>query len=240
MWEANAQLRGILGDGPRDEELAGLLKTTRNDVQKAINVFYERLQPPPAPPAASIFAAHKQATLGAFVQPASSRKRAHTDVAPTPPAALASAAATKRPHGEEEPQGKQPASAPLGRRLGMADAQHKPLAERMRPRELGDLVGQEGALNELVLKAIELDKVPSLLLWGPPGCGTPAAPAVFAPLPPSRHPAIPPHTSTSHRARPHACARARQDELCARALAPHQISLPLDLRRQGQRGGGAR
>jgi putative ATPase len=48
-----------------------------------------------------------------------------------------------------------------------------PLAARMRPRSIEeflgqlDLVGEEGALREL----IERDRVPSLILWGPPGCG---------------------------------------------------------------------
>jgi putative ATPase len=48
-----------------------------------------------------------------------------------------------------------------------------PLAARMRPRSIEeflgqlDLVGEGGALREL----IERDRVPSLILWGPPGCG---------------------------------------------------------------------
>ena len=48
-----------------------------------------------------------------------------------------------------------------------------PLAERMRPRTLAELVGQEHlvAEGELLHRAIELDKPLSLILWGPPGCG---------------------------------------------------------------------
>jgi putative ATPase len=48
-----------------------------------------------------------------------------------------------------------------------------PLAARMRPRSLDELngqshlVGDDGPLREL----IERDRVPSLILWGPPGCG---------------------------------------------------------------------
>ncbi|MFN7971188.1 MAG: replication-associated recombination protein A [Acidobacteriota bacterium] len=48
-----------------------------------------------------------------------------------------------------------------------------PLAERMRPRSLEELegpaevVGAEGFLR----KALAQDRVPSLILWGPPGCG---------------------------------------------------------------------
>src|SRR5688572_9445379 len=45
-----------------------------------------------------------------------------------------------------------------------------PLAERMRPRVLAEVVGQEDAvdvLRELTQRA----RLPSIILWGPPGCG---------------------------------------------------------------------
>jgi putative ATPase len=48
-----------------------------------------------------------------------------------------------------------------------------PLATRMRPRSLDEFVGQAplvgpgGTLSELIRR----DRVPSLILWGPPGCG---------------------------------------------------------------------
>jgi putative ATPase len=48
-----------------------------------------------------------------------------------------------------------------------------PLAERMRPRELKDFVGQDHLLGEgaPLRKMIESDQVPSMILWGPPGSG---------------------------------------------------------------------
>ena len=48
-----------------------------------------------------------------------------------------------------------------------------PLAERMRPRALSDLAGQEHLLGEgkLLARAIAADRVPSMILWGPPGSG---------------------------------------------------------------------
>jgi len=48
-----------------------------------------------------------------------------------------------------------------------------PLADRMRPASLGELVGQEviTAQGSLLHKAIENDRVFSMILWGPPGCG---------------------------------------------------------------------
>src|SRR5688500_14099998 len=48
-----------------------------------------------------------------------------------------------------------------------------PLAARMRPQHLKDVVGQDHVLGEgkTLRKAIEADRVPSLILWGPPGSG---------------------------------------------------------------------
>jgi putative ATPase len=48
-----------------------------------------------------------------------------------------------------------------------------PLAERMRPEKLEDIVGQEQLIGEgkLLRRAITADRVPSMILWGPPGAG---------------------------------------------------------------------
>src|SRR5215203_6838967 len=48
-----------------------------------------------------------------------------------------------------------------------------PLAERMRPQILEDLVGQEHLTGKgsILRTAIELGKLPSMILWGPPGTG---------------------------------------------------------------------
>jgi putative ATPase len=48
-----------------------------------------------------------------------------------------------------------------------------PLAERMRPRQLDDLVGQEHLTGQgsILRTAIEHGKIPSMILWGPPGTG---------------------------------------------------------------------
>ncbi|HNR92733.1 MAG TPA: replication-associated recombination protein A [Dokdonella sp.] len=49
----------------------------------------------------------------------------------------------------------------------------KPLAERMRPRTLDEIVGQSRLVGEgrSLRRAIEAGKVHSMVLWGPPGCG---------------------------------------------------------------------
>ena len=48
-----------------------------------------------------------------------------------------------------------------------------PLAERMRPAVLADFIGQEHLVgkNRLLRELIDQGKIPSLLLWGPPGSG---------------------------------------------------------------------
>lgn len=52
-------------------------------------------------------------------------------------------------------------------------ARQAPLAVRMRPRDLDELVGQEHIIGPgtLLRRAIEADKLMSILLWGPPGSG---------------------------------------------------------------------
>jgi len=48
-----------------------------------------------------------------------------------------------------------------------------PLAERMRPQSFDDLVGQEDIVGKdrPLRNAIEVDRLSSVILWGPPGCG---------------------------------------------------------------------
>ena len=63
----------------------------------------------------------------------------------------------------------EPADEPA---LAGADA---PLAERMRPRSLDEFVGQADVVGEKSLLGLALGrtgtKLPSLILWGPPGTG---------------------------------------------------------------------
>ena len=49
----------------------------------------------------------------------------------------------------------------------------RPLAERMRPRILDDMVGQRRLLapGSALRRAVEAGRVHSMILWGPPGCG---------------------------------------------------------------------
>ena len=46
-----------------------------------------------------------------------------------------------------------------------------PLADRMRPQRLEDVVGQEHLVTGLLGRAVRADRVPSCIFWGPPGTG---------------------------------------------------------------------
>src|SRR5688500_18431583 len=54
-----------------------------------------------------------------------------------------------------------------------AVANSSPLADRMRPRTMDEIVGQSHLLarGKPLRQAIDSDRLPSLILWGPPGAG---------------------------------------------------------------------
>ncbi|CAN2041070.1 Replication-associated recombination protein A [Candidatus Magnetomoraceae bacterium gMMP-15] len=49
----------------------------------------------------------------------------------------------------------------------------KPLAEKMRPKSLDEFIGQDHLVGKgcLIRSSIEKDRIFSMILWGPPGCG---------------------------------------------------------------------
>ena len=63
----------------------------------------------------------------------------------------------------------EPSEAPKPR----AGAGTAPLAARMRPQILDEIVGQDHILgtDKLLRRAIEADRINSIILYGPPGCG---------------------------------------------------------------------
>src|SRR5438045_8338193 len=65
-----------------------------------------------------------------------------------------------------------PALSPSAGEREMA-ARHQPLAARMRPRSLDEFVGQTHILGpgQLLRRAIESDRIQSLIFYGPPGTG---------------------------------------------------------------------
>jgi putative ATPase len=47
----------------------------------------------------------------------------------------------------------------------------RPLAERLRPGTLAEFIGQEHITAKLIQEGLPLTQMPSLIFWGPPGCG---------------------------------------------------------------------
>lgn len=61
----------------------------------------------------------------------------------------------------------------MGNQTSIFDEEAKisiPLADRMRPRNLDEFVGQEHILGDgkILRKLIESDSITSMILWGPP------------------------------------------------------------------------
>jgi putative ATPase len=56
---------------------------------------------------------------------------------------------------------------------GADDLSQQPLAARMRPRDLDEFLGQEHLVGDgtVLRRAIEARRLPSMILWGPPGSG---------------------------------------------------------------------
>ena len=57
-----------------------------------------------------------------------------------------------------------------------------PLAQRMRPQTLDEILGQQHIIGQgkLLRRAIETDKLSSLIFWGSPGCGKTTIASVIA------------------------------------------------------------
>lgn len=103
----------------------------------------------------------------------------------TSPSASTSSKRPSTSSAVEEPQNKKPKSEGAGQFLKPNEAEsHKntkvvsitsgiPLAEQVRPESIDEYVGQSHVLGTDKLLRLLLDKhdIPSMILWGPPGCG---------------------------------------------------------------------
>ena len=78
------------------------------------------------------------------------------------------------------------------KRPGDAADARLPLAARMRPRSLDEILGQAHLLapGRALRRALEADRVPSMVLWGPPGSGKTTLAEVIARLSHSRFVAL--------------------------------------------------
>jgi len=73
-----------------------------------------------------------------------------------------------------------------GKKLDFISRQmpESPLADRMRPETLEEIVGQDKIIGsgKILRLAIEKDEIPSMIFWGPPGCGKTSLARVIANL----------------------------------------------------------
>ena len=74
-----------------------------------------------------------------------------------------------------------------------------PLATRMRPNSLHTYVGQEHLIGKgkVLRRAIEADRIPSMIFWGPPGCGKTTLAFIIASSTGSSAPRAPPSTTSA-------------------------------------------
>ena len=168
---ALATLQGILGDSATQEECRALLQSApNNDVQAALNAFYDRPIVTKRPSSeASNQPPTKQLKLGESAGSSAAGSASATAATTAAGSASATAATTAASASSSSTSSVSASSAPAP--SNSAKRSSKPLAERMRPVRLDDLLGQSDALGSVLSQALANDRLPSLILWGPPGCG---------------------------------------------------------------------
>ncbi len=74
---------------------------------------------------------------------------------------------------DSDPGASRPRRTPAGEQTGAGAGGAAPLADRMRPESLEEIVGQDDLIGagRPLREAIGRDAVPSMILWGPPGSG---------------------------------------------------------------------
>lgn len=152
---------GCVYEGP---EAISSSSSFGQDGKPVASIFHTPAKRPAAPPHPAPPNADADASAGAGVNPRND--------APSPsPAQKRSfplSFADPRPDASTTtpPPKKQKASGATNLRSAM------PLAERMRPKDLDDIHGQDLVGKEGVLRGlIEQNRVPSMILWGTAGCG---------------------------------------------------------------------
>lgn len=80
-------------------------------------------------------------------------------------------------------------AAPEGKKSTTLQKSHIPLAEQSRPGDFNEYVGQEKVLGKgsMLLELLQHGQTPSMILWGPPGCGKTSLAHVIAMENKSKH-----------------------------------------------------
>ncbi|XP_011000671.1 PREDICTED: ATPase WRNIP1 [Populus euphratica] len=101
--------------------------------------------------------------------PSNSPTQTATAPPPPPPHHELLSAQTPPPSKRPKVFAPSPPSNPHNRTI----SDDEPLSERMRPRTIDDVIGQDLLLsqNSLLRSAIRCSRIPSIILWGPPGTG---------------------------------------------------------------------
>ncbi|KAA8526177.1 hypothetical protein F0562_008084 [Nyssa sinensis] len=100
----------------------------------------------------------------------------HSKPPPPPPSSHSATAKVQVEEGEEQSLQRKRRKQQLlvsSATTSLSSSPHEPLSERMRPLTIDDVVGQDHLLarNSLLRSAIDCNRLPSIVFWGPPGTG---------------------------------------------------------------------
>ena len=151
---ALAALRDVLGSSVDDDQLRKLMNKAGNDVGAALNLHYDQ----------QLASADSTPKRAAPSVPSFFDQRKRQKLESEEPATVEFTQAGSRSKSEKSASG-------ADVHPGKSTASSAPLAERMRPKHIEELLGQEDALGSILRQALQEDHLPSLILWGPPGCG---------------------------------------------------------------------
>ena len=153
-----AALRDVLGHTLDDAELKKLLNRAGNNAGVALNLHYDQAT---AATGGNLAQKRPAPSLPGFFETRQKYPKTDNSIAIDEKDAN-----SERKHASTIGSlQEKPATA------ACASSATTPLAERMRPKVIQELLGQEDALGSVLRQAVREDHLPSLILWGPPGCG---------------------------------------------------------------------
>ncbi|KAJ0235420.1 AAA-type ATPase family protein [Hirschfeldia incana] len=142
----------LVGMGFSSDLAAEALTATGGDIQKATEWIFS----------------HRPPLLTTTTTTATSQPKLDSFLRPNSKTLTPAADSNKRPKLSPPPPPPPPPSSTHRHRQ-----HHQPLSERMRPRTLDDVVGQDHLLSpsSLLRSAAAFNRLPSIIFWGPPGTG---------------------------------------------------------------------